>query len=91
VSANGLEMTTAQSQTELRRIKSLFRFLPDSAMVHEEWERLVAQQAVSGKNTYDARLVAAMIVHGINEVLIFNGGDFKRYSGITILAPAALK
>jgi predicted nucleic acid-binding protein len=91
LSANGLEMTTAQSHTELRRIKSFFRFLPDNAMVHDEWEKLVVQHAVAGKNTYDARLVAAMSVHGIIEILTFNGGDFKRFPGITILSPAALK
>lgn len=33
LSANGLEMTTAQTQTELARIKSLFRFLRDNALI----------------------------------------------------------
>jgi predicted nucleic acid-binding protein len=91
LSANGLEMTIAQSHTELRRIKSFFQFLPDNALVHDEWEKLVVQHAVSGKNTYDARLVAAMTVHGTTDLLTFNGGDFKRYSGITVISPTDVK
>lgn len=88
LSANGLEMTTAQTQTELARIRSLFRFLRDNALIHDEWEKLVACHAVSGKNTYDARLVATMSAHGIAALLTFNGVDFKRFPGITIISPA---
>jgi len=88
LSANGLEMTTAQTQIELARIKSLFRFLRDNAFIHDEWETLVARHAVSGKNTYDARLVAAMTAHGIAALLTFNGADFKRFLGITVISPA---
>jgi predicted nucleic acid-binding protein len=86
-SANGLEMTTAQTQVELGRLKSFFRLLNDNAVIYDEWERLVAVHAVSGKNTYDARLIAAMIAHGITTLLTFNGRDFKRYPGITIVSP----
>jgi predicted nucleic acid-binding protein len=87
-SANGLGMTTAQTQTELARLKSLFRFLKDNTMIYDEWETLVARHAVSGKNTYDARLVAAMKVHGITTLLTFNSADFKRFQGISVISPA---
>jgi predicted nucleic acid-binding protein len=43
----------------------------------------------SGKASHDARLVAAMKVHGITHVLTFNVDDFKRYE-ISVLHPAAL-
>ena len=36
---------------------------------------------------HDARLVAAMSVHGINHLLTFNIADFKRYPAITVLSP----
>jgi predicted nucleic acid-binding protein len=32
-------------------------------------------------------LFAAMQVHGISHLLTFNTGDFKRYPGITMVAP----
>lgn len=88
LSVNGLEMATAQAQVELARIKSFFRYLPDTPLVYDEWERLVANHSVSGKNSYDARIAAAMIVHGITHLLTFNVPDFKRYSEITVVSPS---
>lgn len=43
------------------------------------------QHGVSGKNTHDARIVAAMNVHGVVNLLTFNRDDFKRYSGMSCL------
>ena len=88
LNVNGMGLTTAQAQVELARIKRFFRFLPDTPTVYDEWEKLVVQHAVSGKNTYDARLVAAMNAHGIRELLTFNVADFRRYPSITVMSPA---
>jgi predicted nucleic acid-binding protein len=65
--------------------------LPDTPALFPEWERLVVQHSVSGKNTHDARIVAAMNIHGVTQILTFNDGDFKRYPGITSLTPASVK
>jgi predicted nucleic acid-binding protein len=46
---------------------------------------------VSGKPAHDARLVAAMIKHGIVHLLTFNDGDFKRYTEIVAESPLALQ
>jgi predicted nucleic acid-binding protein len=90
LNVNGLEMTIARAQVELVRIKSFFRYFPDTPSVYDEWERLVTNRAVSGKNTYDARIAAAMIVHGITHLLTFNGSDFKRYPEITVISPSEM-
>ena len=45
---------------------------------------------VAGKNTHDARLVAAMVVHGVSSILTFNIQDFTRYAEITIFDPRTL-
>jgi predicted nucleic acid-binding protein len=42
---------------------------------------------VLGTKVHDARLVAAMNVHGIERILTFNTGDFARY-GIEVLLPS---
>lgn len=86
LSANGLEMPTTQAGVELARIKSFFRYIPDTPSMYDEWERLVARYDVSGKNSY-ARIAAAMIVHGLTHLLTFNVPDFKRYPGITAVWP----
>ncbi len=57
----------------------------DTPGIYDEWRRLVAVHSTSGKASHDARLVAAMNVHGIDHVLTFNTADFKRYPGITVL------
>jgi|SRR6185295_8348637 len=88
LSVNGLGMTPAQAQSELSRIKSLFRLLPDTPAIYDEWETLVSRHQVSGRNAHDARIVAAMNVHAISSILTFNGDDFKRYSAINVVSPA---
>jgi predicted nucleic acid-binding protein len=42
---------------------------------------------VQGKQAHDARLVAAMKRHSINQILTFNTADFARYAEITAISP----
>jgi predicted nucleic acid-binding protein len=86
LSANGLGFTIEDVEIELDGLKKLFRILPELP-VHEEWQRLVLQYRVSGKNVHDARLVAAMVVHGVEQILTFNGADFTRYVETSVLDP----
>jgi predicted nucleic acid-binding protein len=44
---------------------------------------------VIGSRVYDARLVAAMRVHGVGRILTFDAADFARY-GIDVLHPSAV-
>lgn len=88
VANRGLGMTPTQAQAELTSIQRLFPFLADTPSIYPEWERLIVQYAVSGKNGHDTRYVAAMNVHGITHLLTDNKGDFKRFKNITALAPS---
>ena len=45
---------------------------------------------VSGVQVHDARLAAAMRVHGIQRVLTFNARDFARYPDIQAVHPQTL-
>jgi predicted nucleic acid-binding protein len=64
--------------------------LPDSLAVHEEWRRLLVMHSVSGVQVHDARLVAAMRVHGVKHILTFNDKDFARYADIEAVHPRAV-
>jgi predicted nucleic acid-binding protein len=86
---NGLGMTTAQVKAESELLRKTFAFLPDTPEVFEEWQRLVVQYDTKGKSAHDARLVAAMNVHRIPQILTFNVGDFARYP-ITVLDPTVV-
>jgi len=85
---SGLGMTPAQAYAEIVAIKRLFPFFPDNGRILPEWERLVTQHSVSGKNGHDVRYVAAMNVHNITRLLTVNKDDFKRFTNITALLPS---
>jgi len=85
---NGLGMSIDEVRNELSRLKEFFAVVPESAEVYSEWKRLVAEHKVQGVKRHDARIVAAMNVHGINRIVTFNAEDFRRYAGITVTLPA---
>ena len=84
---NGLGLSVAQTEVEVSRLKNLFALVPDTPDIFTEWERIVRQYQVSGKQVHDARLVAAMKVHGLQNLLTFNDGDFKRFTEVTAVNP----
>lgn len=76
----GLGLTPAQANVELRRLEQLFPTWEDVPVIHAEWRQLVVTYGVSGVQVYDARLAAALHMHGIANLLTYNGRDFTRYS-----------
>ena len=88
VAQNGLGMSVPRATSELRRLKSMFALLPDTPATYPVWESLVIRYQVSGKPAHDARLVAAMQVHGLTSVVTFDRTGFSRYAGIEVVHPA---
>jgi len=87
---NGLGLSPLIVAGQVRVLRSLFRLLEGNAGVADAWEKLVGGHLVSGKLAHDAHLVAVMQIYGVPSILTFNGGDFQRFSGITILDPDQL-
>lgn len=85
VEQNGLGLTSAGVAIELTRIKSMFELLPDTPAIYTVWESLVIQHQVYGKTAHDARLVAAMHVHGLTAILTYDQAGFSRYPGIEVV------
>jgi predicted nucleic acid-binding protein len=83
----GFGLSLAETDRRVRLIERFYRFLPDSAAVHAEWRRLLVAYGVAGVQVHDARLVAAMNVHGVTHLLTLNVPDFARYTGITAVHP----
>jgi predicted nucleic acid-binding protein len=84
---NGLGFSVELTLREIGRIESTLMLLHDNASIHAEWKRLVTAHRVIGSKVHDARLVAAMNVHGVAKILTFNGADFRRYP-VEIVHPA---
>ena len=87
--ANSLGLTAAAVAAEIGTIERLFQLAADDPAIYPIWKGLVATHRVLGAQVYDARLVAAMSVHGIGRILTFNVADFSRY-GVVVLHPAAM-
>jgi predicted nucleic acid-binding protein len=90
IERNGLGRSVAETQAEVNRLKALFPLLLDTEAIYQEWERLVVAYGIRGINVHDARLVAAMLVHGLTHILTFNVSDFARYSEITTINPSTI-
>ena len=88
VEVNGLGMVSSAAQSEIERLERLFTVLPETPELYPAWRQLVIRHQVVGKPAHDARLVAAMQVHGIRSILTFDKGGFSRYPGIEVLHPA---
>lgn len=79
--SNGYGLSPEVAERESEKLKSQFKLRADTEAVFPNWDFLVRKFRVSGKETHDARLVAAMLAHDIRNILTFNVKDFKRYAG----------
>jgi predicted nucleic acid-binding protein len=86
-SQNGLGLSVSEATSEVMRLKSMFPLLPDTPAIYPVWESLVIQYQVSGKPAHDARLIAAMQVHGLTSILTFDKSGFSRYAGVEVVDP----
>jgi predicted nucleic acid-binding protein len=84
---NGYGLSPDEADRRAIAIESRLQLLPDSLAVHMEWRRLLVDYRVSGVQVHDARLVAAMHVHGVQRILTFNTKDFERFDGIEAVHP----
>ena len=91
VDRNGYGLTPQETDRRAKFFEQRLRLLPDSLAVHEEWRRLVVAHDVSGVQVHDARLAAAMRVHGVGRILTFNDRDFFRLPGIEAIHPRAVR
>jgi predicted nucleic acid-binding protein len=87
---NGLGLSVSATNRYAGRLERICTVLADSIESYREWRKLVAQHSVVGAKVHDARLVATMKVHEIEQILTFNVQDFARYSGITAVHPNTL-
>ena len=85
---NGFGLTPADADRRTQMIESQIPMLPDDPAVHLVWRRLLVAHAISGVQVHDARIAAAMQVHGVTRILTFNTRDFARFTDIEAVHPA---
>jgi predicted nucleic acid-binding protein len=90
VDRNGYGLSPDAANRRAIAVESRLLLLPDSVAVHNEWRRLLVDYRISGVQVHDARLVAAMHVHGVKRILTFNTKDFARFDEIEVIHPIDL-
>lgn len=85
--ANGLGFSKETVAFVVMRALTVFEFIDDCAGVYTKWFDLVQAHNVLGKQAHDARLVAAMTIHGLDAILTQNGRDLNRYKEIKVIDP----
>jgi predicted nucleic acid-binding protein len=91
IEANGLGLSVTSCQQHIRRLKQVYKLLPDRTSIIDEWEKLVVMYSCHGRISYDARIVAAMKTHGITKLMTLNVSDFRRFPEITLIDPTTFK
>lgn len=87
---NGLGLSVGDAERQVYAIEVGMNLLPDGEAVYREWRRIVVQYGVLGVQVHDARLAAAMYVHGVSHILTLNVSDFSRFSGLIAVHPNTL-
>jgi predicted nucleic acid-binding protein len=87
VKDNGLELSVDEAKLEIDKIKQAFVVYADPLTILNEWEKLVVAHDCKGKTSHDARIVAAMNLHDVTQILTFNIRDFTRFGSIKVLDP----
>jgi len=87
---NGLGLSHEEVLQKVGSIEKLLTLLPDVPAIYAAWKEIVSDHKVHGVKVYDARLVAAMNVYPVEDILTFNMADFERYVSITALHPSSL-
>ncbi|MGA2050688.1 MAG: type II toxin-antitoxin system VapC family toxin [Terracidiphilus sp.] len=85
---NGYGLSPEGARIRAEQIEAKFLLLPDNPEIHIQWRRLLVAHSISGVQVHDARLAAAMHVHGVKRILTFNTRDFARFIDIEASHPA---
>lgn len=91
VEANGLGWDTSTIAGRMSVLLARFRLLEDTSAVFDIWQDLVERYDIKGKKVHDARLVAVMQAHGVQNLLTFNTDDFAAFGEIKAVHPANVR
>ncbi len=67
-----------------------FQVADDTSLVAQHLVKLLRQITITGRQVYDANIVATMQAHGITQLLTHNVGDFARYAHLITVLPLVI-
>jgi predicted nucleic acid-binding protein len=83
--------TSDEALAEIEKVRALpgLTLLPVPLDVVDRWVALLRQHPVTGRQVFDAQLVATMLGNGITRLYTFDRADFERFPGLEVLIPVA--
>jgi predicted nucleic acid-binding protein len=90
VAANGFGWNARRAVREVAELQERFPLLADTPEIFTRWLELVKQFSISGKRVHDARLVAVLQAHAVENLITFNTSDFAAFSFLSLVDPRAL-
>jgi predicted nucleic acid-binding protein len=90
VEVNGFGWSPQIASKVIAQLRGQFPLLEESPAVFERWLQLVETAEIRGKRAHDARIAAAMLSHGISQILTLNAADFQGLPGIVAVLPSAV-
>ena len=85
---NGLGLSVPECVARLDPLLVRFPVLPDPPGLFAEWRRLVEAHDCKGKPAHDARIAAALALHGLIHLVTFNRADFARFPHVVVIDPS---
>lgn len=85
--ANGLALSQIDAVANVAAFRTRLRFLAEDSGVADRLRQLLLTTACLGKQIHDANVVAAMLVHGVGNLVTSNVEDFQRFSDKIAIHP----
>jgi len=86
----GYAQTSSEASKFIEEAGLAFAFIPDVPDIYTRWIEIVKIHDVAGRQVHDAYHVAAMMTHGLTQILTLDERDFRRYPEITVANPATM-
>jgi len=85
---NGLGLSPEFTLRAIERIQLGFEVLLETNNFLKELTKILRAHRISGKQIYDAKLVALLNAHSLDGIITLNSTDFIRYSGANPINPS---
>ena len=83
---NGLGLSLEIAMKEIENILETYSMPEENKQVFFNWQQLINNYKVIGKNAHDTRIVAFMMSYDIRKLYTINKKDFKRFEpGIELI------
>ena len=89
ISSNGLGLSLKVTEELIEEIRANLEWIPDSSETVNIWINMCRHYSISGRRVHDARLAATALAAGVTSIVTFNTADFKVFTELNIIEPAA--